>query len=116
MLKSYCATDHKDKPRKIIYLNSSKKMGSTNWAPLLLLISATALSVSAAGEFLMGGHLDNKKVTGDSSSHLVLTRTSDDGDLDLIAEESSASVASTPYPDQEPRYVTSMMTFYISTR
>jgi hypothetical protein len=74
--------------------------------PTLLLASTAVLGIS--GDFLMGGHFDNKnaQLTDDASdsSHLVLARTADADDLDLIAEESAASIASTPYPDQEPRY------------
>lgn len=77
-------------------------MVSSIWTPLLL-VSASVLCVSS--DFLMGGHLDNKKVSDDTlaTSHLLLARTAEDSDMDLIAEESGSSIASTPYPDQEPR-------------
>lgn len=66
----------------------------------------------------MGGHLDNKNspLVEDPSvwsnpSHLVLARTAEDDGLDLIAEETETSVASTTYPDQEPRYLSSIFFF-----
>ncbi|XP_058788679.1 mucin-2-like [Phymastichus coffea] len=83
-------------------------MRSAVWSPLLF---ASVSLMCASADFLMGGHLDNKNspLVEDPSvwsnpAHLVLARTAEDDGLDLIAEESSSSVASTPYPDQEPRY------------